>query len=162
MTHPLLFVALVLSFTVSACGGTSEEVTPTPPEARTSPYAPDGEACNDNMARGEVGERIDSGDPDAMRCFLSLRDLEPDSFNLRYRIYRIEGVEPQGLDEIVRGHDRLELASRLLAVHQMSPELDVIERHRQTACRMFDPVMRELLSRTPPQDENRNCRRWGL
>lgn len=90
------------------------------------------------MARSEVGERIEAGDPDAMRCFLSLRDVEPNSFSLRYRMYRIEGVEPEGLDQIVRSHDRLELATRIAVVHGLADELEEIKFHpmscRPAAC----------------------------
>ncbi len=73
--------------------------------------------CAEGMERGEISDRMEAGDPDVMRCFLSIRDLEPDSFNLRYRIYRIEGVEPEGLDELVRGRSRQDLAARPANLH---------------------------------------------
>jgi hypothetical protein len=160
MMYPAICAVIASGVMLAACGAPGDAVTPTPPEARTSPYAPDGEACNDDMARGEVGERIDAGDPDAMRCFLSLRDVEPDSFNLRYLIYRIEGVEPEGLDEIVRTQDRLRLGARLSGIHAMHPSLEPFD--FVGGCRAYDPVARELLSRTPPQTEVRGCGRWGL
>jgi len=154
--HAALFAALALA----ACGAPGDAVTPTPPDQRTSPYAPDGEYCNDDMARGEIDDLIQAGDTAAMRCFLSLRDVEPDAFNLRYLIYRIEGVEPEGLDEIVRSHGRLELGARLSGVHGMHPSLEPFG--FEGGCRRYDAVARELLSRTPPQDEVKGCRRWGL
>ncbi|MGJ3231983.1 MAG: hypothetical protein ACFE0P_09305 [Oceanicaulis sp.] len=152
--------ALMAALALAACGAPGETVAPTPPDERTSPYAPDGERCNDELARGEIDDLIQAGDTSAMRCFLSLRDVEPDSFNLRYLIYRIEGVEPEGLDDLVRERDRLELGARLSNLHAMHPSLEPFE--FRGGCKRYDAVARELLSRTPPQDEVKGCRRWGL
>lgn len=44
--HAALFAASALA----ACGAPGGAVTPTPPDQRTSPYAPEGERCNDDWA----------------------------------------------------------------------------------------------------------------
>lgn len=146
---------------LAACGPSDGGFEPTPPEQRGSPYAPDGERCTEGLKQGELTDRMDSGDPDALRCFLSIRDVEPDSFNLRYRIYRIEGVEPEGLDALVRSRTREELSIDLANLHNGSTELDPVEFAPGSACRMFDPVARELLSRIDNPEETTRCRRWG-
>lgn len=148
-------------FALAACGPSDGGFEPTPPGQRTSPHAPEGMWCTKGMERGEISDRMEAGDPDAMRCFLSIRDLEPYSFNLRYRIYRIEGVEPEGLDELVRGRSREELSIDLANLHNRVPELEPVAFAPGSSCRMFDPAARELLSRTPPPQDGYRCRRWA-
>jgi len=112
------------------CGRSDSSFEPTPPEQRRSPYAPDGVRCTEGLEQGELIDRMDAGDPDALRCFLSIRDVEPDSFNLRYRIYRIEGVEPEGLDALVRSRTREELSIDLTTLHNRSTELGARDHSR--------------------------------
>jgi hypothetical protein len=126
----------------------------------SSPYPSDPQVCDEKRADGPLYELIYAGDTEAMRCFLAFRDAEPDSFNLRYLMYRLEGVEPEGLDELVRGHDRLRPAARIANIHGRHDTLEDIP--FRGGCTGFDAPARELLSRTPPQDEVKGCRRWGL
>lgn len=126
----------------------------------SSPYPSDPQVCDEKRADGLLYQRINEGDTEAMRCFLAIRDVETDSFELRYLMYRLEGVEPEGLDELVRGHDRLRLAARIANIHGIHDALEEIP--FRGGCRAFDAPARELLSRTPPQDEVAGCRRWGL
>jgi hypothetical protein len=153
-------LAVLSAVILAACGPPDGGFEPTPPDQRSSPYAEDGARCQDRYARGELMKREDAADPAALRCLLSIRDLEPDSFNLRYRLYRIEGVEPEGLDELVRNHTREALSIRLENAHLLYPELAGVESAPGSACRMFDPVARELLSRAQP-DGRMQCPRWG-
>jgi hypothetical protein len=152
---------MALSFVVPAASGPSDggfELTPA--HERSSPYAEDGARCQDRYAFGELMEREDAADPAALRCLLSIRDREPDSFDLRYRLYRIEGVEPEGLDALVRDRTRESLSLKLANVHNLYPELETVEFARGSACRAFDPVARELLSRAQPEGRMQ-CPRWG-
>lgn len=152
---------LALSCSVlAACGPSDGGFEPTPPDQRTSPYAEDRARCQDRYAPGELMEREEAADPAALRCLLSLRDREPDSFDLRYRLYRIEGVEPEGLDALVRDRTRENLSLKLANVHNLYPELETVEFARESACRAFDPVARELLSRAQPEGRMQ-CPRWG-
>jgi len=131
-----------------------------PPPALSSPFPDDPAACDALTAQGWLDDYIQEGDTLAMRCMLAIRDVEPDSFILRYLLYRIEGIEPEGLDEIVRASERLDLAARIANIHGMHDFLGEIPFRR--GCRAFDATDRELLSRTSPQDEVQGCGRWGL
>jgi hypothetical protein len=149
----LLSSAAVL--VLAACGADDPPV-----RELSSPYPSDPQVCDEKRADGRLVERMHAGDTEAMRCFLAIRDVEPDSFNLRYLMYRLEGVEPEGLDELVRGQDRLRLAARIANIHGRYDTLEDIP--FRGGCTGFDAPARELLSRTPPQDEVTGCRRWGL
>ncbi|MEQ8403716.1 MAG: hypothetical protein RKE49_01370 [Oceanicaulis sp.] len=154
-------IASALALLLSGCGPPDGGFEPTPPDQRSSPYAEDGARCQDRYARGELMEREDAADPAALRCLLSIRDLEPDAFNLRYRLYRIEGVEPEGLDALVRSRTRRELAADLANLHGRYPELAPADFHPMSGCRMYDSVARELLQRTPAPQDGFECSRWG-
>jgi len=153
--------AALLALILTACGPSNGGFTPTPPDERRSPYAEDGARCQDRFARGELMAREDAADPAALRCLLSIRDQEPDSFNLRYRLYRIEGVEPEGLDELARSRKREELVARLANLHDRYPELEPVGFAPGSACYTFDPVARELLSRTDIPEDGLKCRKWA-
>ena len=153
-------LAIVLALILAACGPSGDGYEPTPPDERSSPYAEDGARCQDRYARGELMKRENAADPAAFRCLLSIRDREPYAFHIRYRLYRVEGVEPEGLDDLVRDQSREDLSLRLANVHNLYPELAPVEFAPGSACRMFDPVARELLSRAEPEDRM-ECRRWG-
>jgi len=148
-------LACAVTLVLAACGAEDPPV-----RELSSPYPSDPQVCDEKRADGLLYQRINEGDTEAMRCFLAIRDVEPDSFNLRYLMYRLEGVEPEGLDELVRGHDRLRLAARIANIHGMNDFLGEIP--FRGGCTGFDATDRELLSRTPPQDEVTGCRRWGL
>lgn len=150
-----LIFAGVVTLLLAACSAEDPPV-----RDLSSPYPSDPQVCDEKRADGRLAERMHAGDTEAMRCFLAIRDVEPDSFNLRYLMYRLEGVEPEGLDELVRGHHRLRLAARIANIHGMNDFLGEIPFRR--GCRAFDSTDRELLSRTPPQDEVQGCGRWGL
>ncbi|MGX6649080.1 hypothetical protein ACWCOP_14180 [Maricaulaceae bacterium MS644] len=133
-------VRLALSaFALASCGPSDGGFELTPPRERSSPYAEDGARCQDRYAFGELMEREDAADPAALRCLLSIRDREPDSFDLRYRLYRlyrIEGVEPEGLDALVRDRTRESLSLKLATVHTLYPALETVEFARGSACRV--------------------------
>ncbi len=154
-------MALISVGLIAACGPFDAH-TATPPSERSSPFTDDFPACLDGVTGDDWFEGRYNGDPAMIRCRLTSQDLEPISFNHRYLLYRIEGVEPEGLDAIVRGHSRVELASRIVNLHERYEYLDTVAFAPMSGCRMFDAMARDLLSRTPPPPEPTGCERWGL
>jgi hypothetical protein len=146
---------------IVACGPVDTH-TVTPADERSSPFTDDFAACLDGLTGEDWFEGEQAGDPALIRCVLTSQDQAPISFNHRYLLYRIEGVEPEGLDAIVRGHGRVELAARIVNLHERYDYLGPVEFQSATGCRMFDATARELLSRTPPPPEPSGCERWGL
>lgn len=155
-----VMAAIAVGWT-AACGPFDTH-TATAPSARSSPFTGDMQACLDGVTGDDWFEGRYAGDPAMIRCRLTSQDAEPVSFNNRYLLYRIEGVEPEGLDAIVRRHSRSELAARIVNLHERYDYLDAVQFSPFSGCRMFDAAARDLLSRTPPPPEPTGCERWGL
>ncbi|MGJ3231826.1 MAG: hypothetical protein ACFE0P_08510 [Oceanicaulis sp.] len=104
---------------------------------------------------GDVDARFeakDRGEEFAILCALSIdegRDLPRSDLKNLYRIYRIRGREPEGLDALVRRFNRASVASMVRVAHDSAGELDVFERTRR-GCTKYDPVARELILRAEP------------
>ena len=98
-----------------------------------------------------------NGDTQAVRCTLALNyDQTLEDFQyleLYYMIYRLEGVEPEGLDAIVRRMDRQELATKLRLLHDFETWLEPFARHWWTFCTVYDRPARELLRRSIPSED---------
>ena len=154
-------MAWIAAGLTAACGPFDTH-TATEPSERSSPFTDDLPAYLDGVTGDDWFEGEQVGDTTMIRCRLTSQDLEPISFNHRYLLYRIEGIEPEGLDAIVRGHSRVELASRIVNLHERYEYLDAVEFAPMSGCRMFDAMARDLLSRTPPPPEPTGCERWGL
>lgn len=106
----------------------------------------------------DIGAAIEAGDTHAIRCMLVIQEgsRPDDSFRLRYFLYRLEGVEPEGLDEIVRDMDRRSLAAKLGNEHMFTGFLEPFGFDRR-GCPLYDPVARELLLRARPPEEDDPC-----
>lgn len=131
-------------FFLFACGE-----TPAPPPEPLD--LPDWEVCLQDYGgdADELVDAVDRGEKAALICNLALidwRDLDREKFELLYRLYRMRGREPEGLDALVRGMDRQTLAARLRTVHWFSAELEEFDRDWR-GCSAYDPIARELLLR---------------
>jgi hypothetical protein len=154
-TGPL---ALAITIACTAC----TEAQPHQPEPLD---LPDWEACVAGYG-GDIHQVLDAverGAPAAMLCELAVTAWrEPDSrrFELLYRLYRLRGREPEGLDAMVRTMDRREVATRLGIIHRFSAELEAFE-FGYWGCTAYDPVARELILRAEPGGDM-ECvpRRW--
>ncbi|MFP4519125.1 MAG: hypothetical protein ACLFQ5_06695 [Oceanicaulis sp.] len=97
-------------------------------------------------------EAYDRGEEFAILCALSIdegRDLPRADLENLYRLYRLRGREPEGLDALVRRYDRATVASLIRSRHRFSGELDPFENTR-SGCPKYDPVARELILRAEP------------
>ena len=121
---------------------------------------PDWRVCIEDY--GGSGARLHEakvrGEEAAMLCTLALiegpgRDAE--KLELLYRLYRMRGVEPEGLDARARAMDRQELAAWLRIFHRFSPELSLFE-SGMFGCPQYDAVARDLILRARPS-EDRHC-----
>lgn len=140
---------------LTACGG-EERAEPRP---LSDPLSIPLSECLDHYAPDEdMSALIDHGDTNAIRCMLVIEDgaRPTDSLRLRYYLLRLEGVEPEGLDEIVRSMDRVRLSYFLANEHQFTDFLSEFDRNRR-GCTIYDPVARELLLRARPPEERDTC-----
>ena len=136
----------------AACiAGACTEPEPASPQALD---LPDWETCLDEFG-GDIHQLLDAvdrGEEAAMLCNLATRYWRDDDevkFELLYRLYRLRGREPEGLDAMVRALDRRQVATRLGIVHMFSAELVPFESDPR-GCPDYDPVARELILRAEP------------
>jgi hypothetical protein len=145
---------------VAAC---SNPKRPDPVEP-SDPYSFSFDDCMKHFGEtpGVVSAARSRGDPLAIRCLISAgRDegREPDFFAF-YSLYRIEGVEPEGLNEMVSAKPRDELASLLRIIHGMYDYLEPFEfawNNWFDYCTQYDEVATELLRRAKPPEKTNAC-----
>lgn len=141
---------------LSACSGNASAE----PRTLSDPVSIPVSECLDHYAPDEdISALIDKGDTHAMRCMLAIQEgANPhDSLRLRYYLLRLEGIEPEGLDEIVRSMERRRLAYFLEAEHEFTDFLSEFDVDRRTGCTVYDPVAHDLLLRARPPEERDEC-----
>ena len=154
------FAALAAGLSFAACGA-AEPAEPEPLDL------PDWEVCLADWG-GDIQrmlDAVDRGEEAAIICDLAVSAWrEPDraTFVSLYRLYRLRGREPEGLDALARELERDMLAARLLNIHAFSAELEEVDRGFW-GCPDYDPVARELILRAEPGGDM-VCvpRRWGF
>lgn len=112
------------------------------------------------------------GEPLAIRCIMIIAKevgRAPEFWDY-YALYRVEGIEPEGLDAMVRALPRNELAVEIRVLHDLLDYLDPIEWEYRWApnmrsglpslrlyCKQYDEVIVELLERAQPATEPDPC-----
>jgi len=144
--------AAVAVFGLSACADEPEE------RVYSDPYAGSVSECLERAEDEDFNAGIRNGDVGAIRCTLVIgqglrSDPELDELPLFYFLYRIEGVEPEGFDAIVRRQDRAKFAAFLQNRHEFETFLEPFGTHWWTHCPVYDPVAKELLERTRPSED---------
>ena len=148
------FAVLIFCFFLKACA------EPAPPVVALE--LPDWSDCVQTYQSdgGTMTDAFLGGDPQAARCLIALNsergELQAEAFEYRYLIYRVEGIEPEGLDQIVRAMDRQVLAAMIGNAHHAIDGLDPIDSHPWTGCPRYDRPALALLLRAP-LGEDTNC-----
>lgn len=153
--RPLFVLLAFASLMLNGCGVQVAE----PSRPISDPLSIPLSECLERYHENEdIGAAIEAGDTHVIRCMLVIQEgsRPDDSFRLRYFLYRLEGVEPEGLDEIVRDMDRRSLAAKLGNEHMFTGFLEPFGFDRR-GCPSYDPVARELLLRARPPEEDDPC-----
>ena len=141
-----LFAAIFLISGLVACSRNEPENETT----YSDPYRLTAERCRELFPPdSDLWALTQAGNADVIRCTMTVHRGRQhyDPLQDLYLLYRIEGIEPEGLDERIRALDRREIATKIGNWHDLNDFLEPIEDRNWRGCLKFDPVARELITR---------------
>lgn len=142
----MVTLAIVSVTGLNACS----ETEPATNQPLSDPYRLTSEECHELFPSTElflIGQR--DGNPDAIRCYMTWSGYREayDPLQDLYLLYRIEAIEPEGLDERIRALDRREIATKIRNWHSLNDYLEPVEDRNWRGCAIYDPIARELITR---------------
>ena len=131
---------------VSACSPSETEAVIT----YSDPYRLSHDECHDFLQSIEsLYDEGQAGNPYATLCRLTAHNGRQhyDPLEDLYLLYRIEGIEPEGLDERIRALDRRLIATKIRNWHDLNDFLEPVEGRNWRGCLKYDPIAHELITR---------------